>query len=197
MELLDVPAHIWWVSQCARGAGRVVQRDITEELPSWCSMVNPGVKEAYFLLWCDLNMLYKRLSLPWRLLQCPEVRRPIQAVVNILYDDINILWDIRRGNIQNCDGLPHEEQVEVYAERGLEPHLGRRTPWMNLDYDSWDARVEEMAGDFFPQPREKRPRKLSRRHCTQRELSILDRRCSVDGIPWVMDDEDLKKKDAH
>ena len=30
MELLDVPGHIWWVSQCARGARRVVRRDIKE-----------------------------------------------------------------------------------------------------------------------------------------------------------------------
>ena len=57
---------------------------------------------------------------------------------------------------------------------------------MNLDYDSWDTRVEEMADDFFPQPREKCPRKLYRQYCTRRELSILDRKCSVDGIPWAM-----------
>ena len=61
---------------------------------------------------------------------------------------------------------------------------------MNLDYDSWDTWVEETADDFFQQPREKRPRKLYRQHCTWKELSILDRECSVDGIPWVMDDED-------
>ena len=94
MELLDVPAHIWWVSQCTRGTKRIVRRDIKEELPAWCSMVNPGVKEAYFRLWHDLNMLYERLFLLWRLLQCPAVRRPIRAVVNSLYNDINILWDI-------------------------------------------------------------------------------------------------------
>ena len=150
-------------------------------------MVNPGVEEAYFRLWRDLNMLYERLSFPWRLLQCPKVRRPIRAVVDNLYDDINTLWYIRRGNIQNYDELPLGEQVEAYAEGELEPHLGQRTPWMRLDYDLWDTRVEEMGDDLFEQPREKRPRKLYRQHCTWRELSILNRECSVDGIPWVMD----------
>ena len=186
-ELLDFPAHVWWVSQCARGAARVVRRDLEEELPAWCSMVNPGVEEAYFRLWRDLNMLYEWLSLPWGLLQCPEVRRPIRAVVDSLYYDIDSLWRIRKGNIQNCDELPYEEQVEAYAERGLEPHLGHRTPGMRLDYDSWDTRVEGMEGDLFEQPREKRPRKLYRQHCTWRELSILNRECSVDGIPWAME----------
>ena len=106
MGLLDVPVHIWWVSQCAGGAGRIVRRDIEKELPAWCSVVNPGVEEAYFQLWRDLNMLYERLSLPWKLLQCPEVRRPIRAVVDSLYYDIDSLWRIRRGNVQNCNGLP-------------------------------------------------------------------------------------------
>ena len=132
-------------------------------------------------------MLYERLSLPWRRLQCPEVRIPIRAVVDSLYDDINNLWYIQRGNIQNCDQLPQEEHIEAYAEGGLEPHLGRRTPWMRLDYDSWDTRVEGMADDLFEQPREKRPRKLYQQHYTWRELSILNRECSVNGIPWAMD----------
>ena len=114
MEPLDIPAHIWWVSQCARGAERIVRRDIKRELPAWCSVVNPGVGETYFRLWRDLNMLYERLSLPWRWLQCPEVCRPIRAVVDSLYYDIDSLWHIRKGNIQNCDGLPYEAQVEAY-----------------------------------------------------------------------------------
>ena len=190
MGLLDVPVHIWWVSECTGGAGRMVRRDIEKELPAWCSVVNPGVEEAYFQLWRDLNMLYERLSLPWKLLQCPEVRRPIRAVVDSLYYDIDSLWRIRRGNIQNCDGLPYEEQVEAYVGGGLEPYLGRRTPAMRLDYNSWDTRVEGMDDDlldFFEHPREKRPRKLYRKHCTWRELSILNRECSVDGIPWAME----------
>ena len=106
--------------------------------------------------------------------------------MNRLYYAIESRWTVRKGNIQNHDELPQKEQIEAYAKGELAPHLSRRTPWMNLDYDSWDTRVEEMADDFFPQPREKRPRKLYRRYCTQRELSILDRTCSVDGIPWTM-----------
>ena len=47
--------------------------------------------------------------------------------------------------------LPLGEQVEAYAEGGLEPHLGQRTPWMRLDYDLWDTRVEEMGDDLFEQ----------------------------------------------
>ena len=135
-------------------------------------------------------MLYERLSLPWRLLQCPEVRQPIRIAVDSLYYDIKSCWIIQKGNIQNYEGLPQEEQIKAYAEGELEPYLGQRTPWMNLDYDSWDTWVEETADDFFQQPREKRPRKLYRQHCTWKELSILDRECSVDGIPWVVDNED-------
>ena len=119
------------MSQCARGAERVVRRDIGQELPAWCSVVNPGVEEAYFRLWQDLNMLYERLSLPWRLLQCPKVRKPIRAVVDSLYDDINTLWYIQRGNIRNCDELPLGEQVETYAEGGL-----RATPWSAYPVDA-------------------------------------------------------------
>ena len=118
------------------------------------------------------------------------MRKPIRVAIDSLYYDIKSLWVVQKGNIQNCDELPQEEQIEAYAKGELEPHLSRRTPWMNLDYDSWDTRVEETAGDFFQQPREKHPRKLYRQHCTWRELSILDRECSVDGIPWAMDDED-------
>ena len=187
VESRDFPVHIWWVSRCARGAKRVVRRTVREKLPAWCSVVNPGVKGEYFQLWRDLNMLYEWLSLPWRLLQYPEVRRPIRTAIDNLYYDIKSLWAVRKGNIQNCDELPQEEQVEAYAKGELEPRLGRRTPWMRLDYDSWDTRVEETANEFFQRPREKRPRKLYRQHCTWRELSILNRECSVDGIPWAMD----------
>ena len=183
----DFPVHIWWVNRCARGAEQVVRRAIKEGLPAWCSVVNPSVKEGYFQLWRDLNMLYERLSLPWRLLRCSEGRRPIRTAINSLYCDIESHWIIRKGNIQNCDELPQEEQIEAYAKGKLEPHLGRRTPWMSLDYDSWDTWAEETADNFFQQPREKRPRKLYRQHCTWKELAILDRECSVDGIPWAMD----------
>ena len=187
LEPLDIPAHIWWVSRCVRGAERVFRRDITRELPAWCSVVNPGVKEEYFQLWRDLNALYERLSLPWRLLQCPEECTPIRAAVDDLYYDIDSLWRIRKGNIQNCDELPYEAQVEAYAKGELEPYLGRRTPGMRLDYDSLETRLEEVDDEFFEPPRGKRPRKLYRQSCTWRELSILDRKCSIDGIPWSME----------
>ena len=183
----DFLVHIWWVNRYAEGTEQVVRRGIKKGLLAWCSVANPGVKVEYFQLWWALNMLYERLSLPWKLLQYPNVQRPIRATIDSLYYDIESLWIIRRGNIQNCDELPQEEQIEAYTEGRIEPHLGRRTPWMRLDYDSWDTRVEETANEFFQRPREKRPRKLYRQHCTWRELSILDRECSVDGIPWAMD----------
>ena len=186
----DFPVYIWWVNRCAGGAGQVARRGIETGLPAWCSVANPGVKVEYFRLWRDLNMLYERLSLPWKQLQYPNMRRPIRAVVDSLYYDIDSLWRIRRGNVQNCDGLPYEEQVEAYVGGGLEPYLGRRTPAMRLDYNSWDTRVEGMEDDLpdlFEHPREKRPRKLYQKHCTWRELSILNRECSVDGIPWAME----------
>ena len=187
MDSMDFPVHIWWVNRFERGGEWVVRRGIDVRLPAWCSVVNPGVRAEYFQLWRDLNMLYERLSLPWKPLQYPDVQRPIRETINGLFYDIESLWVIRRGNIQNCDALPQEKQIEVYEQGELEPRLGRRTPWMRLDYDSWDTRVEEMADDFSPQPGEKRPRKLYRQHCTRRELSILNRECSVDGIPWAMD----------
>ena len=73
VESRNFPVHIWWVSRCARGAKRIVRRTIEKELPAWCSVVNPGVKREYFQLWRDLNMLYEWLSLPWKLLQYPEI----------------------------------------------------------------------------------------------------------------------------
>ena len=114
----DFPVYIWWVNRCAGGAGQVAQRGIETGLPAWCSVANPGVKMEYFRLWRDLNMLYERLSLPWKQLQYPNMRRPIRAVVDSLYYDIDSLWRIRRGNVQNCDGLPYEEQVEAYVGGG-------------------------------------------------------------------------------
>ena len=183
----DFSAYIWWVNRCAGGAGQVVRRGIETGLPAWCSVANPGVKVEYFRLWRDLNMLYERLSLPWKQLQYPNMRRPIRTVIDSLYYDIMSLWTIRRGNIQTYEGLTQEEQTRAYAEGELEPC---HNPWMNLDYNSWDTWVEETADDFFPQPREKRPRKLYPQHCTRRELSILDRECSVDGIPWAIDDDE-------
>ena len=162
VESRDFPVHIWWVSRCTRGAKHIVRRIIERELPAWCSVVNPGVKREYFQLWRDLNMLYERLSLLWKLLQYPEIRKPIRTAIDCLYYDIKNLWIIRKGNIQNYEELPQEERVKAYAEGKLEPHLGRCTPWMNSNYDSWDTWVEETAGDFFQQPREKRPRKLYR-----------------------------------
>ena len=166
MDSLDFPVHIWWVNWFARGGKWVVRRGIDTRLPAWCSVVNPGVRAEYFQLWRDLNMLYERLSLPWELLRYPNVRRPIGATINSLFYYIESLWVVRRGNIQNCDELPQEEQIEVYEEGELEPRLGRCTPWMHLDYDSWGTQVEEMIDDLFEQPREKRPRKLYQRHYT-------------------------------
>ena len=122
LEPLDIPAHIWWVSRCVRGAERVFRRDISRALPTWCSVANPGVKEEYFQLWRNLNALYERLSLPWRLLQFPGGCAPVQEAVDDLYYDINSLWLIRKGNIQNHDGLPYEAQVKAYA-KGNSSHI--------------------------------------------------------------------------
>ena len=136
-------------------------------------------------------MLYERLSLPWMLLQYPAdlLQTPIRTAVACLYDDIKTLWGIWKGNIQNCEDLPQEEKVKVYAEGELEQHRGSRTPWMKLDYDSWDTWIEGTADDFFQQPREKCPRMLYWDNCTWKELAILNVECSVDGIPWVLNDE--------
>ena len=189
IDHLEFPTEIWWVHRCKRGAEWVVRRSIQTELPAWCRVVNPGVKREYFQLWRELNMLYERLSLPWKLLQHPEVslRKSISTTINVLYDEINIRWSIRKGNIQNYDAVHIDERVKIYAEEGIEAHRGPRTPWMKLDYDSWDTRVEKTADDFLKQPKDKPPRKLYRKHCTWKELAILNVECSVDGIPWKLD----------
>ena len=189
--LMEFP--LWWMYMNKN----VIKRTMEGTSPIWCSLANPGVKEEYFQLWRHLNMLYKRLSLPWKWLVCAspswlgfEPLKPIRAAINSVYHDIESRWEVRRGDIQNYDSLPLEEQIRAYEEDQLEPRLGRRTPWMKLDYDSRDTETEEMRWAvpmWYPQPRDKRPRKLYRQHCTWRELSILDRECSVDGIPWAKD----------
>ena len=137
-------------------------------------------------------MLYERLSLPWKLIPHPAVfsQQSICRAAEGIYDETKDLWNIRKGNIQNCTEVPIEDRIEIYAEDNLEPHRGRRTPWMKLDYDSWDTWVEETADTFFQQPREKRPRVIYRENYTWKELAILNVECSVDGIPWVLDDEE-------
>ena len=137
-------------------------------------------------------MLYERLSLSWKLIPHPTVfsQQFICKAVEGIYDETKDLWNIRKGNIQNCVEVPIEDRIEIYAEENLEPHRGRCTPWMKLDYDSWDTWVEETADNFFQQPREKRPRVLYRENCTWKELAILNIECSVDGIPWALDDEE-------
>ena len=69
-------------------------------------------------------MLYERLSLPWKLLQYPEMRKSIRIAIDCLYYDIKNLWIIQKGNIQNYEELPQEERIKAYAEGELEPHLG-------------------------------------------------------------------------
>ena len=73
IDFLEFPLHICWARCCTRGAERILRRSVERELPAWCSVVNPGVKREYFQLWRDLNMLYEQLSLPWKLIQHPEV----------------------------------------------------------------------------------------------------------------------------
>ena len=189
--LMEFP--IWWMHL----DGSVVKRTMEGDSPFWCSIVNPGVRGEYFQLWQHLNMLYERLSLPWKWLVRPtpswlgfELLEPIRAAINNVYYDIESHWEVRKGNIRNYDNLPLEEQVRIYEEDHIAPFLGRRTPGMKLDYDWQDTEVEEMRlvlGGFYPRPREKHPRKLYRKHCTWRELSILNRECSVDGVPWAKD----------
>ena len=189
IDRLEFLTAIWWARSCEKGVARMFRRSVRVELPGWCMVVNPGVKGEHFQLWRDLNMLYERLSLPWGQIQHPELSRPksISTAINDLYDEINTYWDIRKGNIQNYDAVHIDERIKIYAEEGIEPHRGPRTPWMKLDYDSWDTRVEKIADDFLKQPKDKPPRKLYRKHCTRRELAILDVECSVDGIPWKLD----------
>ena len=191
-DSLDFPIYITWARRDHEEG--MVQRIIEDELPAWCTTMNPGVQNEYFYLWQDLNMLYERLSLPWKRIPRPtpsrlgfQLQEPIRMAIDALYFDIENLWNIRKGNVQNHDALPLEEQVRAYEGGELHPYLGRRTPWMKLDYDRWDTRVEQEDNEFLPQPREKHPRKLYRQHCTWRELAILNRECSVDGIPWVKD----------
>ena len=188
--------HIWWVHPDANG---VIRRTMEDENLAWCSVVNPGIDGTYFRLWRYLNMLYERLSFPWKRLVRPtpsrmgfQLLRPVSAAINSIYYDIEDHWEARKRTIQSHDNLPLEEQVRIYAEGDIEPYLGSRTPWMKLDYTLQDTEVEEMeesevVSKFLERPMEERPRKLYRQYCTWRELSILDRECSVDGLPWTME----------
>ena len=73
IDSLESSTHIWWARRCTQGPNRIVCRSIEGELPTWCSIANPGVKIEHFQLWRDLNMLYERLSLPWKLIPHPVV----------------------------------------------------------------------------------------------------------------------------
>ena len=183
----DFSSHIWWIRRCAGGAEPVYRRRIELDSPSWCNIVNPGIQGRFYQLWWDLNMLYERLSLPWKMLQIPDLRMPIHQAIDMVFLDTCTLWDIRRGNMENYDDVPIEERVRAYAEGEILPDLGARTLGTKLDYDLWDAAVENTTTALFLQfrlPKDKPPRKLYRRHCTPKELSILDRECGISGTPW-------------
>ena len=66
---------------------------------------------------------------------------------------------------------------------------------MQRDYDLLDQftamMVERFGEDLGIRPEDVPPRKRYRQHCTPKELSVLDRKCGVDGIPWA-----LKKKEG-
>ena len=58
VESRDFPVHIWWVSQCVRGAKWIVQRTIEEELPAWCSVVGKPIRTAINGLYHDIKSLW-------------------------------------------------------------------------------------------------------------------------------------------
>ena len=132
-------------------------------------------------------MLYESLSLPWKMLQITDLRMPIYQAIDMVFLDICTLWDIRKVNMENYEDAPIEEWVRVYAEGEILPALGARTLGTKLDYDLWDATVENNPTThfcLFGQPKDKPPRKLYRQHCTIKELSILNRECGIYGTPW-------------
>ena len=183
----DFSSHIWWARRCAGGTEPVYRRRIELEPPSWYNVVNPGIQGRFYQLWRDLNMLYERLSLPWKMLQIPDLRMPIHQAIDMVFSDTCTLWDIRRGNMENYEDAPIEERVRAYAEGEILPALGARTLGMRLDYDLWDETVESATTALFLQfrlPKDKPPRKLYRQHCTLKELSILNRECGIAGTPW-------------
>ena len=60
-----------------------------------------------------------------------------------------------------------------------------RGPGMELDYSLLEIRLMEEVGEEYLDSDDERPWKMYRHHCTPKELLILNRECSVDGIPWV------------
>ena len=60
-----------------------------------------------------------------------------------------------------------------------------RGPGMKLGYSPLEIRLMEEVGEDYLDSDDQRPRKMHRHHFTPKELSILNRECSVDGIPWV------------
>ena len=140
-DSLDFPTHIWWVRRDHEEG--MVQQIIEDELLAWCTTMNPRVQKEYFYLWQDLNILYERLSLPWKRIPRPtpsrlgfQLQEPIRMAIDALYFDIGNLWNIRKGNIQNLDALPLEEQVRAY-EGGRTSAL----PWSTHPVDEARLRL--------------------------------------------------------
>ena len=187
-------SYIWWVRPTG-GIEAVYRRRMELGPPSWCHIVNPGIRDRFYQLWWDLNMLYERLSLPWRTLQVTNLRMPIYQAIDMVFSDVCTLWDIRKGNMENYEDAPIEERVRVYAEGEILPELGARTLGTKLDYDLWDVTIESNPTLFhlFGQPKDKPPRKLYRQHCTIKELSILNRECSIYGTPWKYNESEEER----
>ena len=59
------PLSLWWYENRHMQSGRE-RRLIEEESPVWSQTENPGIEEEYFKLWKNLNGLYERLSIPWK-----------------------------------------------------------------------------------------------------------------------------------
>ena len=183
---LAVLIYLWWLEH--EETGWTSNSILAKGPPAWYTEENPGVKEEYFQLWKILNMFYERLSLPWKRLKTAgpimrailgDTKLPsIREAVNELYRDVKIRWEDRKITIWDLDRRPMPEQIQRHHEDG------QRTPRMKLDYSPAETRLEEV-GSIYLNPKEENPRRMYRHHCTVRELSILDRNCGVDGIPYM------------
>ena len=129
-------------------------------------------------------MLDERLSLPWKVLRLnddPEIES-IPTAFKDRCHDTQELWECHKRSIRDLDELPKDQMFIGHRER-------YRTPEMQLDYDLSDRytvwMIEKFGEDWRTRLEDVPPRKSYRRRCTPKELSVLDRKCGVDRIPWV------------
>ena len=185
-----IPLDYYALTSCVLIDGSSINmyycRKIEDDFRDWYSIGNPGVKQEYFELWSRLNMLYERLSLPWKSLNFTnslfwkiEEWKIVKDAIEDNSDFARSRWDTRKRLISEADSTEN-----TYERESKHVKLGR-LPDMELDCGLKDEYVHEICELEGKDSLENIPsRKRYRRNCTPKELAILDRKCRIDGTPW-------------